>query len=1042
MAATISARILVVDDEPPSLKALCDILEDQGYAVARATNGADALDQLRHASIDVVLTDLMMPGMDGVELLGEALKLDPHLVGLLMTGNGTIETAVKAMQAGALDYILKPVKRSPLLSVVSRALQVRRLKLENFELRNTVSIHELNQAIAHTVDEHILLEKIADAALEQFDADEASVMLLTADERELFVASVRGGGRSELIGQRVAIGKGVAGWVAANREARAFDGEIVDSDVAPMFPRPEIQSSLCLPLVTRDKLIGVLNVNCTEQKRSFSPGQIRAMSIFTSAAAAGIESARLYEERRRADLRYREVLDMAADGIVSIDQDQKILIFNASAEKIFGYSAEEVLGQSLDLLLPESIMGTHRGNVESFELSEVQVRTMGFRGRRMFGRRKDGTQFYAEIAISKRTEQGSTLFTAVVRDVTERVQREDKIARLSRIRELHSDINSAIVRIHDSTDLCREACRVAVDTGQFRMAWIGFPEPGLGRVTPVCSRGLNDGYLQAVDEALEDKELDEGAAGRALREQRPIIANDIQNSADVVFQAEALARGYRSLAVLPLMRDGTAIGVFALYSAVVDNFDSDEVALLAELAGDIALALESIEKKDKLNFMARHDLVTRLPNRAAFMDQLGQYLRIVQEPGETFAVAVIDVERFRNVNETFGRHVGDSLLRQLAGRFGEVTQQSEMLAHLGADHFAIATGRVDRIGIPETAERLIFAGTSHPFSVGDTSLRLAVRAGIAVYPGDGIDGEELLHNAEAALRVAKSAGLGYQFYQPSMNADVAQRVHLESRLRGALDRQEFCLHYQPKVDLRTGDVVGLEALIRWSDPETGLVAPAKFVPLLEETGLITDIGNWAMREAMAASVRLSGGGGTPLRIAVNVSPIQLRDGSFVRNVESAVNEFPDGASRLALEITESVVMDDIEDNVRMLDAIRAKGIDIAIDDFGTGYSSLAYIGRLPVSVIKIDRSFVHGMTEEGGSKSIVETIILLTHTLGRRVVAEGVETEEQAGLLRGLGCDEFQGYLFSKPLPEEEIRKLLGLSEPKARPVKHGHSSN
>jgi diguanylate cyclase (GGDEF)-like protein len=572
----------------------------------------------------------------------------------------------------------------------------------------------------------------------------------------------------------------------------------------------------------------------------------------------------------------------------------------------------------------------------------------------------------------------------------------------------------------------REACRIAVEDGKFRMAWIGLAEPDLGKARPVSWMGVMDGYLDEVGQALDGAAMDQGAGGRALREKRPVVFNDIEKDAGVAFRKEALARGYRSLAVLPLLVRDAAAGVIALYAWEPGSFDQEEMKLLTELAGDISFALEVMEKEEQLVYIAHHDVLTGLPNRALFSERLEQRVRAAHHDRKLFAVVMLDLERFRNINETLGRHVGDAVLRGVAQRLGEAIGETEVLANVGADHFAIATRRIDDAAeIARIVEHVFAATVSRPLDAGGTTLHLAARAGIAVYPADGADGEGLYRNAEAALREAKRTGQKYQFYAPQMNASVAQALHLENRMRGALEREEFVLHYQPKVELGTGRIVGLEALIRWQDPETGLVPPAQFIPLLEETGLILQVGRWAMREAARTAAALRAKGLPPVRIAVNVSPIQLRQKDFAASVEAAIAAAGGAPHGLDLEITESVIMHDIDANVRVLGQVRGMGVELAIDDFGTGYSSLAYIGRLPVSVIKIDRAFIRNLDSDAESMPIVQTIISLTHALNRKVVAEGVETEEQARLLRSLRCDQYQGFLFSKPLPADGIERLL-----------------
>jgi EAL domain-containing protein (putative c-di-GMP-specific phosphodiesterase class I) len=349
------------------------------------------------------------------------------------------------------------------------------------------------------------------------------------------------------------------------------------------------------------------------------------------------------------------------------------------------------------------------------------------------------------------------------------------------------------------------------------------------------------------------------------------------------------------------------------------------------------------------------------------------------------------------------------------------------VARVNADGFGIVVrGALDAAGVAHIVENEILACFRESYAANGTELRLAARAGIALFPTDGDDADTLFRNAEAALKKAKGSSERYLFYAAEMNARAAQALSLETRLRTAIESRQFVLHYQPKIALASSRICGVEALIRWQDPaESGLVPPARFIPILEETGMILDVGAWAIQKALADYDEWHARGLQPPRVAVNVSQIQLRQKDFVDMVSSAVKQSIAMPHGLDLEITESLIMKDVEENIRKLKAVRDLGVNIVIDDFGTGYSSLGYLARLPVNALKIDRSFIIKMTSDPDNMTIVSTIIALAHSLNLKVVAEGVETEEQSRFLKLLKCDEMQGYLFSKPLPVEQLAQML-----------------
>jgi len=408
-----------------------------------------------------------------------------------------------------------------------------------------------------------------------------------------------------------------------------------------------------------------------------------------------------------------------------------------------------------------------------------------------------------------------------------------------------------------------------------------------------------------------------------------------------------------------------------------------------------------------------------------FHERLVQYVSVAQSEKSGLAVAVVDVDRFKIINDSLGRQAGDELLRQIAHRI-EGHAGPVRMARIGADRFAIVrSGASSESEIARLIEEWLEECFGPPYLVGGTELRISAKAGIALFPNDGADADALFQNAEAALKKAKETGERYLFHTQQMTERIGEKLALENKLRQALEKEEFVLHYQPKVDTATRRIDSVEALIRWQSPELGLVPPMQFIPLLEETGLILEVGAWALRRAVMDHRTWTEQGVPAPRIAVNVSPIQLRKRDFVASVEEAMRPgaVPPG---IDLEITESLVMEDIEANMKKLEAVRVLGVSIAIDDFGTGYSSLGYLAKLPVHSLKIDRSFIITMLKDAAIMTLVSTIISMAHSLRLKVVAEGVDAEEQAEVLDRLGCDQLQGYLFSKPVDFDAITVLLG----------------
>ncbi|WP_413439411.1 EAL domain-containing protein [Sulfuriferula sp. GW1] len=644
--------------------------------------------------------------------------------------------------------------------------------------------------------------------------------------------------------------------------------------------------------------------------------------------------------------------------------------------------------------------------------------------------RRDGSEIpVLQVIIAHKNPDGSLAYLSTTgRDITLRKEQESKINRLNRIYSVLSGINTTIVRVRERQQLFDEACRIAVEHGKFTFAWIGTLDADTQQVTPVARAGRDDGYLARINlTATEDAPGNCHLTARALTQRQPVICNDIAtDEAMQSLRAEALQRGYRSVAVFPLLLGDQAVGVFVLYAPEAGVFDAEEMRLLVEMAGDISFALDNLKKEERLNYLAYYDAVTGLPNRTLFLDRVTQKINAAHRDGKIFSVIMLDLYRFSSINETLGRQAGDEVLRQITQRLQRTLVETDILARFSADYFGIATRYDDEnVDIVHILDGVLSVIQNRSFVIGGQELRVSARAGISTYPADGEDIEALFHNAESALKKAKLSGDKYLFYTPAFNALAAEKLSLENKLRRALEQEQLVLHYQPKIDLNSGQISGLEALLRWNDPETGLVPPLMFIPLLEETGMILEAGQWALEKAVSDSLVWQAKGLRSPRVAVNVSPIQLQQKNFVSMIEGVVKGNGDVASRLELEITESLVMQDIVANIQKLRVIREMGVEVAIDDFGTGYSSLSYIAKLPVSALKIDRAFIMDMTSNSDDRSIVSTIISLAHSLNMRVVAEGVETEEQAKLLRLLKCDEIQGFLFSPGVPAEQIERFL-----------------
>ena len=617
-----------------------------------------------------------------------------------------------------------------------------------------------------------------------------------------------------------------------------------------------------------------------------------------------------------------------------------------------------------------------------------------------------------------------------LREVEERARRraaEREIARLTRRLKMQSGINSAVIHIRDRDELLREACRLAYEVGAYERS-IVFRVASDGRtVAPWYTLGVDDSgdSVPPVLSIGDGTEPDASLTGRALRTGEIALCADLtQSEPPVAVREELLRAGLRSLVVLPLIVEGAPVAALMLASREAQVVGDEELRLLQDVTANLSFALRYRQQENAALYLASFDPLTGLAKRVLFCQRLDQRLRNRAALESAPTVVAFDVMHLSKVNDSFGRHAGDLLLQAVAKRLKYHIADDDRIGYLGGGTFVLLLPQEETSAenVTTLLDNTVFR---EPFRIEGRVLRTSFRSGMARSPADGKDGNTLAERAEAALKRAKEAGEQYLHYQIEMHSDIAERLALEHRLRTALDERQFVLHYQPQVSIATGRVEGVEALLRWQDPERGLVLPGQFLPVLESSGMIVSVGEWVLRQAAEDCLRWRRAGLAHLRIAVNVSAQQIRRRTFVEQVLAAAQSCLGEGSGLDLEITETGLLHDVEGASRKLRELRAAGLRVALDDFGTGYSSLGLLSKLPVDLVKIDRSFITGLPDDKASVTLVSSVIGLASAFGLKVVAEGVETEGQLEALRGMGCDQSQGYLHSRPVPIEQFESLL-----------------
>jgi len=1052
------AKILVVDDNPGNRKLVVTLLGQEGHQLLEANDGVDGLEAARAENPELVISDILMPSMDGFEFV-RRLRADPQLHNVAVIfytahyhetearnlaaacrvsrvlvrsrGADGIVRAVSEVLAGNTDTAAHPVDegfdREHLQLITNKLAQkANLLRVANLRF---AALTELNVQLASEREPSVLFEKVCRGARNLLGA-KYSVLAVEKPGNAVICASSGVDIQTTAVGG-ARVNAGLLGRVATERRPwriSSGNGSPIDAGLPGCFP--PARAFLAAPVMSLTESYGWLCLADKVGAEEFTAEDELILSVLGAQSGRIYENSLLYSEVQASAQRFRELAENIQDAFFVVAGDlSRTLYMSPAYAQIWGRPWSHASG----VPWADSV---HAQDAERVWLEMAPDPRGGSRGREVEFRivRPDGEIRWASvrtfpvIEAAAKADRVVERVVGVATDITERKQAEAQIEHLNRVHGVLSGINSLIVRATDRSELLWESCRLAVEHGRFRVAWCSWLDPESRQITPVAWAGDGPDLAQTMTCRLEAAGQGESLIAAAMRLQQPVICDDLQSDSQLVPCATQMAeRGYRAIAALPLVIDAESAGCLVL---VVDErgiFNTQEMRLLSELSGDIAFALDHIKKAERLNYLAYYDALTGLANRTFFYERLAQYVSAAARGQRKFALVIADMERFSTVNDSFGRHIGDELLRQLGERLMSCVGDASEVARLGADQFAGVIFDVDEVAeVVHTIEQWRKKWLDMPFTVEGSEVRMSAKTGISLYPVDGLDAVTLIKNAEAALKNAKSTGDRLLFYAPSLSERAAETLALENQLKRAVEQEQFVLYYQPKVDLETRRLEGVEALMRWQHPELGLVPPLKFIPLLEETGLIIEVGAWALRQASLDRALWQERRLHAPRIAVNVSTVQLQRSDFVRTVANVLKL--SGDPGLDIEVTESLIMNDAQGNIEKLRAICDLGVGIAIDDFGTGYSSLAYLTKLPAQTLKIDRSFVIAMVDDPGAMTLVSTIISLAHSLKLQVVAEGVELEEQAKFLRLLRCDQMQGYLISKPLSFEDMTQYLGRS--------------
>ncbi|WDT74888.1 MAG: EAL domain-containing protein [Candidatus Manganitrophus sp.] len=977
---------LLIEDNPGDARLVQEMLSDvKGFSLSFkcSTRLSAALRSLREAPPDIILLDLSLPDAQGLESLERLLGEVPGIPIIILTGLNDEQVAAKAIQEGAQDYLIKGRINSDLLAhVIPYAIERKQAQVA---LRQS---EERFRQITENITEVFWMSS----------PDKNDILYISPGYEKVWGRTCEG-----LYRRPTEWSEAIHPDDRERIKQRARTDQVsggYDEEYRIIQPSGAIRW-------VRDRAFPIRDAS----------GQVYRIA---GIAEDITERKQAEEDFRKSNERFHLIARATSDVIWDWDLITNALWWNDNFKTLFGYKDEEIE--------PSLESWVNRIHPEDKERVLSGIHAVIDRGERFWSdeyrfRRSDGS----DAAILDRgyvvlAEGGKPVrMIGAMMDITERQNANELLRARARRQAVIAELGQRALSGMALPALMNEAVALVAKTLEVEYCKVLEPLTDGSALLLTAGVGWKEGLVGRATLGI----LENSQAAYTLACNGPVVVEDLETETrfnPVMLRDHGVVSG---MSVLIPGQDYPH-GVLGVHTKRRRTFGKEDVLFLQSIANVLAAAIERRKAEERIEHQAYHDALSGLPNRLLFEDRLSIAVAQARRGEEKLAVLLVDLDRFKVINDTLGHAIGDELLRGAAARFMGCVREGDTVARMGGDEFAVLLPQLDS---DETAIQIagrIASSLNPPFPLDGRALFVTASIGIAVYPHAGGDAQTLLRHADIALYRAKEQGRNtLRCYCPSMNAKGYERLLLESALRQALEREEFLLHFQPQVNLKTGEIIGFEALVRWRRPEIGLISPAEFIPLAEETGLIIPIGEWVLRAACAQNKAWQEAGFPSMRVAVNLSARQFYQDNLVETVRRVLKETPLDPSFLELELTESVLMGKERSILSMLRELAAMGIHLSIDDFGTGYSSLAYLKRFPIEKLKVDQLFIHNMTTDPNDAVIARTVVAMAHSLRLKAIAEGVETEAQLAYLRSIGCDEMQGYLFSRPLPVEEATELL-----------------